>query len=331
MHPGSTAVPVRLHHVLPRWRGMAAAGDVTLLERGIRIGIVGSRRPREDTRELASRIAREAGRAGCTIVSGLAIGIDAAAHEAALSVGAPTIAVLPSGLGEIYPSSHRALAARIAAQPACARTRQLSACHDGAAPGLVVSEYGAGDVGAHRHQFQERNRIIAALSDYVVVAQAHLASGSMGTARHALELGVPLGVIPSGIDDPGYAGSIALIRDGADAVVDGMSLYRRLELHGVLHPGFAAAATHGARIDPERRGAWIGGTEPVQTAMLVDHPLASLLDVPRTPEELAGLTGLELRDVRRMLVELEDEAAAAIASDGTWTIVDHVRPAGSVV
>lgn len=308
----------RLRHVEPRCHGLWYAGDPTTLWRRPVIGIVGSRHPREEARAVARRIARDAARAGFTIASGLAIGIDGVAHQQAVEQGAPTIAVLAGGLAEVYPASNRALARTIAGS---GDARGVHAGSRRDAAGVVVSEYGAGNEGTRPYRFQERNRVIAALSDYLVVVQATLKSGSMGTADRAIELGVPVGVVPSAPDDPSYAGSIVLIQQGADAVVDGRSLFCRLEAHGVMQPGFSAAAARGATADPEAPGNWIGGGEHEQLA-LPDHPLASLVQVPRTTEELAELAGLDLRDTRGMLLELEDDGRVALTADGAWLAVD---------
>jgi DNA processing protein len=319
--PGDDRLPESLAHVQPRFAGLWLAGDASLLERGPRIGVIGSRRPRADAAEAARRIARDAGRAGFTVVSGLAIGIDGVAHAAALDAGAPTIAVLAGGLARVQPSSNRSLAVRIAGER---RGAGVAVGHRDGAPGLVVTEYGAGDEQAYPYRFRDRNRIIAALSDYLVVVQARHVSGSMITASVALDLGIQVGVLPSSPDDECHSGTMALIHDGADAVVDGASLFRRLELHGIMRRGFADAAARGARIDPDDRGGWIGGGEHEQLG-LPAHPLLAHLTVPRTAEELADLAALPLADVRMQLLDLEDDGFVEHRDDGAWT---SVRPTG---
>ena len=315
---GAACWPPTLAHVEPPFRGAWFAGDPGAIEHRPRIAIVGSRRPRADAAVVARRIALEAARVGCCIVSGLAIGIDGIAHQAALDAGGSTIAVLAGGLDRVQPASNRDIARAIAGSST--RTGVLAGAHP-AAHGVVLSEYGAGAQDAMPYRFRERNRIIAALADYVVVVQARPDSGSMQTADAAIAFGVPVGVVPSAPDDPTYGGAHRLISEGADAIVDGQSLFRRLEVHGVMHPGFAAAARSGARVDPDLPGAWIGGADGQQLP-LVDHPLASLVQVPRTAEELAALAGSPLRDVRRMLLDLEDDGLVLHADDGTWVSAD---------
>lgn len=315
---GHDALPLTLEHVDPRFAGAWYSGDASILDQRPRIGIIGSRRPRPEAATIARRIALDAARAGCVVVSGLAIGVDGIAHRAALDAGGSTIAVLAGGLRRVQPASNRDLARTIAGSRS---PTGVEPGHHAAARGLVLSEYGADLEDALPYRFRERNRIIAALSDYVVVVQARHDSGSMLTAEAALSLGVPIGVVPSAPDDPTYAGATRLIRDGGDAVVDGTSLFRRLEVHGIMHPGFAAAAARGAVVDPSIPGAWIGGADGAQLP-LFDHPLASIVQVPRTVEEIAGLAGSSLRDVRRMLLELEDDGMVLHADDGTWISAD---------
>lgn len=306
-----------LAHVTPGCRGLWFAGSPDALVVRPRIGIIGSRTPRVEAASLAHRIATDAARAGLVVVSGLARGIDGIAHEAALAAGAPTIAVLGGGLDRVQPATNRDLARSIAGS-----STRLGVCagpHPDAR-GLVLSEYGVGAEEALPYRFQERNRVIAALSDYLVVVQARHRSGSMGTARHALELGVPIGVVPSAPDDDSYSGAIGLIHDGADAVVDGASLFRRLEAHGIMRPGFADAARRGAVIDPADPRGWTGGGEHQQLP-LFDHPLADLLRIPRTADDLAVLAGMALRDARMLLLDLEEDGFIRHADDGTWIAV----------
>jgi DNA processing protein len=318
IHCDDVRLPDALREVALQHHGLWFAGDPQTWDVRPRIGIIGSRHPRGDAEAIARRIALGAGRLGCCIVSGLASGIDGVAHRAALDAGASTIAVLAGGLANVHPASNRDVARSIAGS----RTERGVAAGDHSnARGLVVSEYGPGDVAAMRHRFVERNRIIATLSDYLIVVQAGVKSGSMTTAKVAIELGVPMGIVPSAPGDACYAGSLDLIQDGADAVVDHISLCRRLEVHGIMDRGFTNAVKRGAVVDPANRGAWLGGEPDDESAPplpLFDHPLASLLQVPRPLEELAELAGLPLRDTRRMLVELEEDGDVLHADDGTW-------------
>ena len=313
-------LPERIRHVHRPCPGLWFAGDPSVLGRGLRVGIVGSRHPRAEAAAIATRIAGDVARVGGTIVSGLAIGIDGIAHEQACARGSSTIGVVAGGLASIHPRRNRAIARRIAGSATPDGVR--AGAHDGAL-GVMVSEYGAGVEDSHAYRFQERNRIIAALSDYVVIVQATMGSGSMGTARHAIDLGVPIGIVPSAPDDECYSGGLALIHDGADAVIDGRSLFLRLELHGVMDAGFSAAAMAGAVVDPDVPGGWIGGEEYGDLQLqLPDHPLASFVRIPRGVEEIAELAGLGLLDARRMLLDLEEDGRVVHVDDGTWIATD---------
>jgi DNA processing protein len=173
-------------------------GDAALLGRP-QLAIVGSRAPTAAGRRIAGQIARDLVAAGFAITSGLARGIDAAAHAAALDAGGITIAVCGTGLDSCYPSQHRALFERIARQ------------------GALVSEFPPG-TGPRAHHFPRRNRIISGLSRGVVVVEAAAGSGSLITASHAADQGREVFVVPGSPLNPLAAGCNALIRSGAQLV-----------------------------------------------------------------------------------------------------------------
>jgi DNA processing protein len=166
------------------------------------VAIVGARAPSDEGRRRARRLAHDLARAGVCVVSGLALGIDGAAHEGALSAGAPTIGVLGGGHEHFFPPRHRELGARIVT-------------HGGA----VVSPY-APEVVPQPWQFLARNGVIAALADAVVVVEAAARSGALNTAGHAGDRGIPVLAFPGDVDRPKAAGCNALIRDGATLVRD---------------------------------------------------------------------------------------------------------------
>jgi DNA processing protein len=174
-------------------------GDAALLSSPC-LAMVGSRRPTAQGRDNARRFAHALAGQGWTIVSGLAAGVDGAAHEGALAAGGRTIAVVGTGIDRVYPPSHRALAHRIAET------------------GLLVSEYCLGTPPLSAN-FPQRNRIIAGLARGTLVVEAALRSGSLITARLASEAGRDVLAIPGSILAPQSAGCHALIRQGA-ALVD---------------------------------------------------------------------------------------------------------------
>ncbi|MEY2683691.1 MAG: DNA-protecting protein DprA [Pseudomonadota bacterium] len=164
-----------------------------------RLAVVGSRNPTAQGVENARQFARALGEAGVCVVSGLSLGIDAAAHQGALAGGGSTIAVVGTGLDRVYPRQHRDLAHAIAAN------------------GALVSEYpiGTGPLAAH---FPQRNRIISGLSRGTLVVEAALKSGSLITARTALEQGRDVYAIPGSIHAPQAKGCHELIKQGAQLV-----------------------------------------------------------------------------------------------------------------
>lgn len=164
-----------------------------------RVAVVGARRPTSTGREVAVALGRGLGAAGVAVVSGAALGTDAAAHRGALDVGGSTIAVLGSGIDVAHPSSNRALLAEIAEA------------------GTIVSEYPPG-VPAEPHRFPARNRLIAALSRAVVVVEGASRSGTRITAEHATELGLDIYAVPGAVTNPLAETPLELLRDGATLI-----------------------------------------------------------------------------------------------------------------
>ena len=175
------------------------AGDPSILEKP-QLAMVGSRRASRPALDTAAAFSRCLAGAGFVITSGLAVGIDGAAHEAALGIGGQTVGVLGTGLQKLYPQRHRALAEAMIASGSA-----------------VVSEFPL-DAGPQPANFPRRNRIISGLSLGVLVVEASVASGSLITARLAAEQGREVYAIPGSIHHPGARGCHQLIRDGATLV-----------------------------------------------------------------------------------------------------------------
>ncbi|MBU6500636.1 MAG: DNA-processing protein DprA [Patescibacteria group bacterium] len=163
----------------------------------INLGIVGTRKATYEGKELAKQFAAELSRAGICIVSGLALGIDAAAHEGCLEAGGTTVAVLGNGLDYFYPRTNERLAKKIL---------------DGG--GAIISEYPPG-VQPLPYRFLERNRIVSGLSRGVLVIEAPKESGSLVTASLALDQNRDVFVLPGPVSHPNFSGSHQLIRRGA--------------------------------------------------------------------------------------------------------------------
>lgn len=176
------------------------------------VGIVGSRKVSAYGRAVTERFARELAAQGIVIVSGLALGVDSIAHQAALDAGGLTIAVLPSSVNEVYPSSHRVLAKQIVNRE-----------------GALVSEYVDGTP-AFKENFIARNRIIAGLSNALVVTEAALKSGSLHTARFALEQGKDVLAVPGPITSETSVGTNNLIKAGATPITEVADIFYAMKL-----------------------------------------------------------------------------------------------------
>jgi len=176
-------------------------GRLELLTRPSAVTVVGARKATARARDIAERMGMRLGRARVTVVSGLALGVDGAAHVGALRSGGDTIAVLGTGADVAYPRAHRRL------------------FHQILDDGLLVSEFLPG-MKALPHHFPRRNRILAALSSATVVVEAGRRSGSLITVDHALDLGRDVWVIPGPIDSSACIGSNRLLLEGARPLVD---------------------------------------------------------------------------------------------------------------
>lgn len=189
-----------------------AIGETELLGRRPAVGIVGTRRCTTVGRRVARQLGIDLASAGITVVSGLAKGVDGAAHEGTLMAGGSAIGVVASGLDVIYPRSNEKL------------WRQMEV------EGLLVSEATLGTT-PERWRFPARNRIIAALSDFVVVVESHAQGGALSTAEEAALRGISVGAVPGSVTSPAAAGTNALLHDGctpirhAGDVLDALGLF----------------------------------------------------------------------------------------------------------
>ena len=241
-------------------------------EDALAIAIVGSRRATPFGLELAERLAGDLAARGITVVSGLARGIDSAAHRGALEAGGRTLAVLGGGVDVVYPPENRRLAARIAER------------------GAVVSQFAPG-APALAHHFPVRNRIIAGLALGVVVVEAAEQSGTLITAGHAGDLGREVMAVPGRAGAPTSRGTHRLIRDGA-ALVEGWE-----DVVAILPARWRACVAAG----PPAPSA--GAGDPQDT-----DPLLALIGTePVTMEELIERSGLAASRAAARLLALELE------------------------
>jgi DNA processing protein len=255
--------------------------------------------PTAGGREQAHAFARACAEAGVVVTSGLARGIDAAAHLGALERG-PTVAVLGNGIEECYPRSHRALLARIAAE------------------GLVLSEHPP-DTPSRRQHFPSRNRLIAGLSLATLVVEAALQSGALITARLAADAGRDVCALPGSVHNPVARGCHQLIREGA-ALVESPE-----EVLALLAPLAARCADslRGARPAFDARAAWLSapGEAPGEAASadaIFDRILRLMSHDPVNIDQLCRRTGLTVAPLSAMLVALELEGKIT-AEHGRYT------------
>lgn len=196
--------PALLRHIPSPPEVLFVKGDISVLNQP-QLAMVGSRDLTISGRENAFNFARQLGQLGVTVTSGLAIGVDGQAHKGALAANGQTIAVLGTGLDQIYPKRHKALAEQIAAQ------------------GALVSEF-LPTQGVRAEHFPKRNRIISGLSLATLVVEAALKSGSLITARFAMEQGRDVFAIPGSIHNPMSEGCHKLIKQGAKLVENVMDI-----------------------------------------------------------------------------------------------------------
>jgi DNA processing protein len=249
-------------------------GDLSALHPP-QLAMVGSRSPTATGRETATAFAEFFSRAGITITSGLALGIDAASHEGALRAKGLTVAVCGTGLDTIYPRRNGALAKRISER------------------GALVSEFPPRTRPFAAH-FPQRNRIISGLSFGTLVVEAAHHSGSLITAQHALDQGREVFAIPGSIHNPLSRGCHKLIRDGAKLVESAEDVLS--EVLNFLQPQLLAVGESGR--------AGLGETPPS-----LDKEYEILLDAlgfePASIDVLVARTGLPSESVASMLLILE--------------------------
>ncbi len=215
--------------------------------------MVGTRRPSEYGKESASKIARALARAGLTVVSGMARGIDTVSHAGAIDAGGRTIAVLGTGVDVVYPPENGDLYERIAEN------------------GAVISEFPMGTAGV-RQNFPRRNRIISGLSSGVLVVEAGIKSGALITAEFALEQGREVFSLPGRIDDERAAGTIKLIKEGAVPVTGAQDIMDTLG-ETVKNTGQSATVVRDIRALSENEKAVfdILSPEPIHVDTMADR------------------------------------------------------------
>lgn len=262
------------------------------------LAVVGSRNPTAQGADNARLFSRALRGAGFTIVSGLALGVDAAAHEGALDVSSDpfaeatpaTIAVVGTGLDRVYPRKNLDLAHRIAAH------------------GVLVSEYPLGTPPLAAN-FPKRNRIISGLSQGTLVVEAALASGSLITARMAAEQGREVFAIPGSIHAPQSRGCHALIRQGAKLVESAQDVLEELRMPPAA--GKQSASSGAAVLDEE-------GSRDIDTRQTESPLLQALGFDPMGVDALVARTGMDAASLQVELLELELDGQVARLPGGLY-------------
>lgn len=243
------------------------------LEGAAGVAIVGSRKASDRSLDLAHRLAAAAASAGVTVVSGLAYGIDAAAHEGALAGGGPTVAVLASGVDRPSPAGNRGLARRILASG-----------------GACVAEHPPGTE-ARAYHFPGRNRLISGLARLAVIVEARERSGSLWTARHAADQGRDVAAVPGPVDVALCRGSNRLLRDGAIPILEPADLLDELGVHVPVE-----------RPSADSRDIAASALGPGAVRVLEE-----LAHGPADGDSLARALGWPVSQLSRVVIELELE------------------------
>jgi DNA processing protein len=251
------------------------------------VAIVGSRKCTTYGQRMATRIASGLARVGHTVISGLALGIDGAAHRGALEGGGRTIAVLAGGLSSIYPPEHVELADEVAKHGALMTETPLP-------------------MAPQRGMFHSRNRLISGLAQAVVIVEANDRSGALITARHAAEQGRDVFTLPANVDSPYSAGSLRLLRDGAKLIRDVDDLLEDLK---------------GLRTSPVASKGNVAATAKPQAAPVLDpthQRVWDFLSEPRHTDEITRSLGMSSGEVSTILLMMEMKKIIRRASGGMF-------------
>jgi len=264
-----------------------ALGDPRFTARR-RVGIVGTRHSSPAGDRIAQQMAAAVVRTGAVVVSGMAFGIDAAAHRGAMDAGGGTIAVLGGGVDVPYPPTHAALHRRISTD------------------GLIVAESPVGSRPT-KGAFPKRNRIIAALSETLIVIEAGERSGALITARLALDLGRNVAAVPGPIDSPRHVGSNRLLSEGASFIAQ---IEDVISIAGLETSKATTAETQARQTEP--------ASDPSHAAIL-NAVRAGASDV----EDLARSTRLKPRDFAMALSTLELTGDVLVTAAGEVTLANR--------
>ena len=244
------------------------------------VAIVGSRKPTAYGKEVTYQLAYDLAKRGIVILSGLALGVDSIAHQAALDAGGITIAVLPSSVDDIYPRTHSNLAKQIIASG-----------------GAIISEYEP-ETGIYKTNFLERNRIVSGLADALIVTEAAIRSGTLSTVGHALEQGREVFAVPGNITSPLSAGCNALIKQGAAPITSAQDVLE------VIAPDLL----------DEQQSLALGNT-PIETKII-----SLLKSGIRDGDQLQEKVGIDASEFAQALTILELGGTIRSLGGNQWTL-----------
>jgi len=279
-------------------------GEPSILK-DIQIAMVGSRSPTPTGKENAHQFAQYLASMGLVITSGMAMGIDAASHEGALQANGKTIAIAGTGIDRVYPASHKDLAHRIVKQ------------------GAIVSGYPLGTP-PHRKNFPKRNGIISALSVGTIVVEAALRSGSLITARLAMEQGREVFAIPGSIHNPLAKGCHSLIKQGAKLVETAQDIFEEIQALT-----FASSLLQ-QEIKHDKKSFNVNSN--IQTSSFLDKTKFAMLpkdqalilkhmdDKPISLDQLQKRCKLPITDINALIVILEIESYIESLPGGKFSL-----------
>lgn len=286
--PGDDDYPDDLRNLTDMPLILYCDGDLACIKEKIAIGVVGTRNPTRDSTTIARQLSSDMAKCGAVIVSGGALGIDSAAHEGALGVNGTTVCVLGCGLGAKYLMRNEPMRREVAKS------------------GAVISEFPPLSEAGVR-TFPVRNRIISGLSKGVLVVEAGEKSGSLITARAALEQGREVFAVPGSILTSSYKGANTLIRDGATAVTCAADILQSFEY---IYPGALDLSGNSGKLPEGEKRRGDKKANPVKK-LPADYDadsskvFALLSDDPLHSDEICAMTGLPPSKVMGILTRLE--------------------------
>ena len=291
----STRFPKLLKQLADPPVALFASGNLALLD-DPKVAVVGSRRPTPVGAKLVQQLAADLAQLGLVVTSGMALGVDGLAHQAALAAQGPSIAVMGCGLDIIYPARNRGL------------FQQLKEC------GLILSEYPLG-YKPTRFSFPQRNRIVSGLSHGVIIVEAAERSGTLITARLALDQDRELMVVPGSSLSAQYAGSHQLLKEGATLVTSAQDVLHALEQS--LQQYLISNSKQRQSISVQNSLGKMHSNNGIAEGNSQEHSLLQYIGADSTPiNQLICASGMPANEVSALLLILELDGLVSVDNDG---------------